>query len=72
MSLAELLPLVDALSPGEKQELVRHLTQTPGETAKLAEHFPPGFVAEVWSPYGAFEAAAIVQRMLDEREGETP
>jgi hypothetical protein len=41
----------------------------PEETL-LAKYFPPGAVYEVLSPVECGEAAAILQKMLDERKAQ--
>lgn len=67
MSVAELLPTVQALPRQEKfwlmQELLHELAQEEG----LPEGEYP-----IWSPYEAHEAAATLMRMLEEEKGQTP
>ena len=64
MSLAELMPSVQALPRGEKfrlvQELIAELAQEgEGGTEAVAEY-------PVWSPHDAHEAAAVLLQLLEQ------
>ena len=65
MSLAELLPAVQALPRSDKvrlvQELVAELAQSEGLTAG---EYP------IWSPYDAHEAAATLMQLLEQDKAE--
>jgi len=63
MTLQELLPELSKLAIADKIEVIRKLTQ---EVAQQSAVFVPGAVYEVWSPYDSAEAAAQLQKMLDE------
>jgi hypothetical protein len=63
MSLAELLPAVQSLHHQDKLRLLQFLA---GELAR-AEGLPEilhGAEYPVWSPYDAYEAAAVLERAL--------
>ena len=63
MSLAEVLPEARALPREDKIELLRVLSKELEENE--APFILPG-TYEVWSPFDAFEAAATMQRFLEE------
>jgi hypothetical protein len=67
MSLAELLPKVEALPRGEKFRLVRLLVEEleKEEADDVTKIIPPNQSYPVWSPFDAHEAAAAMQKMLD-------
>lgn len=71
MSFPELLEAVKALPWAEKVQLMHTLAdEISPEEALLAKYFPPGAVYEVLSPVECGEAAAILQKMLDERKAQ--
>ena len=55
------------LAVADKVELIRKLTQ---EVAEQTATFVPGAIYEVWSPYDSGEAAAQLQKMLDDYKKE--
>jgi hypothetical protein len=68
MSLSELLPAVRSLRREEKLRLLQFLA---GEIAR-EEGLPaiqPGDEYPIWSPYDAFDAAATLERVLEEDRG---
>jgi hypothetical protein len=67
MTLQELLPELSKLSVADKVEIIKRLSQ---EVAKQSAVFVPGAVYEVWSPYDSGEAAAQLQKMLDDYKKE--
>lgn len=68
MSIAEILPVVQALSRREKFRLVQLLLEelADEETQPL---FPEGQVYPIHTPAYAPEAAAQLARVLDEQQG---
>jgi len=67
MSLAELIPIIRALSSGEKAQLLDMLkAELAGEEniAPLESHktYP------LWTPYGAFGAARVLMNALQEAQ----
>ena len=67
MTLQELLPELSKLAVGDKIEIIKWLTQ---EVAQQSATFVPGAVYEVWSPYDSGDAAAQLQKMLDDYKKE--
>lgn len=70
MSLSELVPAAQALPRGEKLRLVQILVNelaADNDTGGLV----PGAEYPVWSPFDAFEAADVMQRLLEERNRES-
>ena len=67
MSLAELLPEVKTLSREDKRQLIEAL-QTDLEENELLALFPAGQTIEIWSPYDAHKAAAVMQKALDDEK----
>ncbi len=68
MSLAELLPAVRALTRDEKQELVRVVTEDLAKDGPLW-WFKPGEVYHTgYGLHDADEAAAILQKYLEEQK----
>ncbi len=65
MSLAELMPIVQSLSRGEKYRLVQELLAELAQEEGLAA----GEYA-VWSPYEAHEAAATLLQLLEQDKAE--
>ena len=63
MTLQELLPELSKLAVTDKVEIIKMLTQ---EVAQQSAVFVPGAVYEIWSPYDSAEAAAQLQKMLDD------
>ena len=67
MSLAEIIPAIQALPRVEKLQLVQYIV---GELAR-EEDVPPiefGGTYPVWSPFQDFDAAAALLRALDSQE----
>ena len=64
MSVTELLPTLHELNRADKlvvvQFLVNELVQEEKPLLENGESYP------VWSPYNAFEAAEVLQKMLEE------
>jgi hypothetical protein len=67
MTLQELLPELSKLTVADKVEIIKKLTQ---EVAQQSAVFIPGSVYEVWSPYDSGEAAAQLQKILDDHSKE--
>ena len=66
MSLTELLPSLKKLNRFEKMRVVQILIdEIAGEEAA---YFDPGKQYEVWSPYESYEAAAVLDKMLEENK----
>ena len=67
MTVVELLPELQALPRGDKLRVVQFLV---GELAREEESLP--FAANaaypIWSPHDAFEAAAVLQDMLEQEQ----
>jgi hypothetical protein len=67
MTVVELLPELQALPRGEKLRVVQFLV---GELAREEES--PPFAANasypIWSPHEAFEAATVLQDMLEQEQ----
>ena len=66
MSLAELLPSVQALPRSDKFRLVQELIAELAQEEGLTEGEYP-----IWSPYDAYEAAATLMQLLEEDKAET-
>ncbi len=69
MTVVELLPQLQALPRGEKLRVVQYLV---GEIAREEELQPlvAGAAYEIWSPFGAAEAAVTLQSLLDQERQE--
>jgi hypothetical protein len=67
MTLTELLPQLKELSREDKLQAMEFLRS---EIVKEAPEvvLQPGKTYEVWSPYDAFEAANLLQKMLEEHQ----
>ena len=65
MSLAELLPEVDAPPRADKFRLMRLLVERLEEGEKTLS-IPAGQIVEIWSPHEAYETATELQKLLDE------
>jgi hypothetical protein len=65
MSLADLLPTLQALPRAEKLQAIHYLTEQLLEEDKLLAHFRPGVSYPVYSPYDAYEAAAALRQLLE-------
>jgi hypothetical protein len=80
MSLAELLPMIHALSAEERRRLLEILHEelgvnqsVPGELPPhLRELIVPGATYPVHTPFDCYEAAAIMQRLLNVGKSEQP
>jgi hypothetical protein len=73
MSLTELLPAVKSLSRAEQLKLIQIVAaelerEEPHDPLALLE---PGGTYEIWSPYEAYEAAAILGGLLEETKAKT-
>jgi hypothetical protein len=66
MSLAELLPAVQALPRKDKFRLVQELIAELAQEEGLAEGEYP-----VWSPYDAHEAAATLLQLLEQDKAQS-
>jgi hypothetical protein len=64
MSLIELLPSVQTLTRAEKIQLLQTLTADLAATEPSSSQ--PTTEVMVWSPFDSFEAAASLQRFIDE------
>jgi hypothetical protein len=82
MSLAEIMPAVRMLPREEQLELVRVLSAElesppkPESEEELLRRFaPPGAIYDIYTPQfppeASFEAAHILQQLLDERSKQT-
>ena len=71
MSFTELLEAAKSLPRAEQLQLVEGLQEPPrlppSQEELMAKYFPPGATFDVWSPYDAFEAAEVLQRLLAEK-----
>jgi hypothetical protein len=67
MSLTELLPAIRELSRDEKRELLTVLSRELSAN-EVGVFFPPGAEFPIWSPHDSYEAAAMLQRLLDEQK----
>jgi hypothetical protein len=65
MSLADLLPSIRDLSRTEKLRLIQVLAIDLAEAEDPAS-LEPGKSYPLWSPYEAYEAAAVLLKVLDE------
>ncbi len=65
MSLAELLPTIQALPRREKFRLIQELLSDLAQEEGLAEG-----EYSVWSPYDAHEAAATLLQMLEQEKAQ--
>jgi len=63
MSLAAILPEVQALPHGDKIRLLQVLASELSKE-EIERIVPPGGSWAIWSPYDAYEAAATLDRML--------
>ena len=68
MSLAEILPNIQALPRADKLRLIQFLAQDLAE-ADAPLTLVPGGVYPVWSPYDAFDAADTLLGVLQAEEG---
>ena len=68
MSLAEILPNIQALPRADKLRLIQFLAQDLAE-ADAPLTLVPGDVYPVWSPYDAFDAADTLLGVLEAEEG---
>jgi hypothetical protein len=66
MSLAELLPSVQALPRSDKFRLVQELIAELAQEEGLTEGEYP-----IWSPYDAHAAAATLMQLLEQDKAET-
>ena len=70
MSIIELEQEIKPLTKLEKLQLIADITRMlQEEESELAQYFPPGTVAAVWSPFDEYAAATKLQELL---EKETP
>ena len=71
MSIIELEQEIKPLTRLEKLQLIADITKMlqEEEESELAQYFPPGTIAAVWSPFDEYAAAAKLQELL---EKETP
>jgi len=67
MTVVELLPKLQALPRGDKLRVVQFLV---GELAHEEESlaFAANAAYPIWSPHAAFEAAAVLQDMLEQEQ----
>lgn len=62
MSVVELLTEARALSQADRLQLIQQMA----EELRLEQMIVPGATYEIWSPYEAYEAAAIMMKALEE------
>ncbi|GET35610.1 hypothetical protein [Microseira wollei] len=67
MVLTELLPILKELSREDKQRVIDFLSSEIAEEETLKQ-LKNGGNYEVWSPYDAFEAAQVLEKMLEEHQ----
>jgi hypothetical protein len=67
MSLADLLPSVQSLPRADKFRLVQHLVADLAREEGVASP-EPGVTYPVWSPYDSYEAATVLQRLLEQEK----
>jgi hypothetical protein len=61
--------IIKPLSRPEKFQLVQFLVmELAQEETELAQYFPPGVQHGFWSPTDAYEAAANLQKLLQESD----
>ena len=66
MTIAEVLPALGALNHKDKIRAIQFLAN---EVAREEEiFFEEGKNYEIWSPHDSYDAAAQLQRLIDERE----
>lgn len=65
MTMAEIRPTLKSLSREEKRSLLEALSEEMAREEATAL-IDPNLTYEVWSPFDAHEAAAALQRFLDE------
>jgi hypothetical protein len=70
MSLAEMMPIIRALSRAEKLRVIQLLAEDLAE-AEESTPFAAGQTYPVWSPVRAYDAAAVLLRELG-AEGPRP
>lgn len=70
MSVIEIEQQIKPLSREEKWQLIEDITRMLREEEKLdiAQYFPPGTVAAVWSPFDEHAAAAKLQELLEKEK----
>ena len=66
MTLAEILPTLQALPRAEKLEAIRLLAEELAEEEKILSLIQPGGSYPIFSPYDATEAAAKMQEVLEQ------
>jgi hypothetical protein len=64
MSLADLVPGLEALSRADKLQAIRILADALAEEERLLAHLQSGAAYEVSSPLEATAAAAVMQELL--------
>lgn len=70
MPLSDLLPALKALPAPEKLQALAFLQEEL--TAEQGEFpFPPGARLPVWSPFDAYEAAAVMSKLIEERRNKS-
>jgi hypothetical protein len=80
MSLAELLPMIHALPAEERKRLLQILREELGENQPVPGELPPHLrelivpcaMYPVHTPFDCYEAAAVMQRLLNEGKSEQP
>jgi hypothetical protein len=68
MSLAELLPAAHALTSEEKRSLIQAMAEDLAKDDPLT-FFESGVEFPIWTPYDCYQAAAVLERMLEEQKG---
>lgn len=65
MTLSELLPELHALARADKLRVIQVLAADVAGEEDI-EVLKSGTAYPIWSPYDAFDAAAVLSRVLDE------
>jgi len=65
MSLTDLLPSLQALPRADKLQAIQVLAAELMEEDKLRSAFKPDVIHPIWSPHDSYEAAAVLQKLLD-------
>lgn len=68
MEMTQILPELQKLRRAEKLYIMQFLVSELAQ--EESELIQPGFAYPIWSPYDAFDAAAVMLNVLQESEAE--